>query len=80
MWAQWICAFTPTFSEVTISTLLNHLSGLRLRFSASLRIRAICPGPLLGEHGAEVLREQLGMNDAEIAELRSQGVLYSENK
>jgi hypothetical protein len=34
----------------------------------------------LGEHGAEVLQEQLGMNDVEIAELRSQGVLYSENK
>jgi len=26
------------------------------------------------------LRKQLGMNDAEIAELRGRGVLFSENK
>jgi hypothetical protein len=34
----------------------------------------------LGEHGADVLRDQLRMSDAKIAELRSQGVLHSENK
>jgi glutaryl-CoA transferase len=55
------------------------ISGFPLKFSAfpkPLEIRA----PLLGEHGAEALREQLGMNDAEIAELRGQGVLFPENK
>jgi CoA:oxalate CoA-transferase len=62
----------PILGEVMIP-------GFPLKFSAfpkPLEIRA----PLLGEHGAEVLQEQLGMNDAEIADLRSQGVLYSENK
>jgi len=28
------------------------------------------PAPLLGQHTAEVLRERLGMTDAEIARLR----------
>jgi crotonobetainyl-CoA:carnitine CoA-transferase CaiB-like acyl-CoA transferase len=62
----------PILGEVMIS-------GFPLKFSAftkPLEIRA----PLLGEHGAEALREQLGMNDAEIAELRGQGLLFSENK
>jgi crotonobetainyl-CoA:carnitine CoA-transferase CaiB-like acyl-CoA transferase len=33
------------------------------------------PAPLLGEHTDEVLRERLGMNDAEIARLREAGAL-----
>jgi crotonobetainyl-CoA:carnitine CoA-transferase CaiB-like acyl-CoA transferase len=55
------------------------IPGFPLKFSAfpeALEIRA----PLLGEHGAGVLREQLGLSDAEIARLQSQGVLHSENK
>jgi crotonobetainyl-CoA:carnitine CoA-transferase CaiB-like acyl-CoA transferase len=62
----------PILGEVTIP-------GFPLKFSAfpkPLEIKA----PLLGERGADVLREQLGMSDAKIAELRSQGVLHSENK
>jgi crotonobetainyl-CoA:carnitine CoA-transferase CaiB-like acyl-CoA transferase len=62
----------PILGEVMIP-------GFPLKFSAfpkPLEIRA----PLLGEHGADILRDQLGMSDAKIAELRSQGVLHSENK
>ena len=62
----------PILGEVTIP-------GFPLKFSAfpkPLDIRA----PMLGEHGAEVLRDQLGMSDSEIAQLRNNGVLHSENK
>ncbi len=62
----------PILGEVMIP-------GFPLKFSAfpkPLEIRA----PLLGEHGDDILREQLGMSDAQIAELRNQGVLHSENK
>lgn len=62
----------PILGEVMIP-------GFPLKFSAfpkPLEIQA----PLLGQHGAEVLREQLGMSEAEIARLRSLGVLYAENK
>lgn len=62
----------PILGEVMIP-------GFPLKFSAfpkPLEIQA----PLLGQHGAEVLREQLGMSEAEIARLRSEGVLYAENK
>jgi crotonobetainyl-CoA:carnitine CoA-transferase CaiB-like acyl-CoA transferase len=31
--------------------------------------------PLLGEHTAEVLREVLGMDEAEVAALRAKGVV-----
>ena len=37
----------PTFSALTISTLLNHLSGARSRLAASLRMFAMRPGPAL---------------------------------
>jgi CoA:oxalate CoA-transferase len=62
----------PILGKVTIP-------GFPLKFSAfpnELEITA----PLLGEHGAEILRDRLGMSDADVARLRSEGVLYSENK
>jgi CoA:oxalate CoA-transferase len=62
----------PILGEVMIP-------GFPLKFSAFPKALEIT-APLLGEHGAEILHEQLGMSDAEIAELRSQGVLHSENK
>jgi len=62
----------PILGEVMIP-------GFPLKFSAFPKPLDIS-APLLGEHGAEVLRAQLGLTDAEIAELRSQGVLHSENK
>jgi len=33
------------------------------------------PAPLLGQHTDEVLREYLGMTDAEISALRQEGVI-----
>jgi len=62
----------PILGEVMIP-------GFPLKFSAFPKALEIT-APLLGEHGAGILHEQLGMSDAEIAQLRSQGVLYSENK
>ena len=35
---------------------------------------------LLGEHGPQVLKEVLGYSDTRVAELRTSGVLYSENR
>ncbi len=55
------------------------IPGFPLKFSAfpeELNLQA----PLLGEHGGEILREQLGMSESEVAKLRSAGILYAENK
>jgi crotonobetainyl-CoA:carnitine CoA-transferase CaiB-like acyl-CoA transferase len=55
------------------------IPGFPLKFSAfpkELEITA----PLLGQHGEEILRDRLAMSEADIARLRNQGVLYSENK
>jgi CoA:oxalate CoA-transferase len=62
----------PILGEVMIP-------GFPLKFSAFPKALEIT-APMLGEHGAGVLREQLGMSDAEISRLQSQGVLHSENK
>ena len=43
-------------------------------FRHAARIHAE-PPPLLGEHTAEVLRDVLGMDDAEIERLTKQGVV-----
>lgn len=55
------------------------IPGFPLKFSAfpkELEITA----PLLGQHGEEILRDRLAISEADIARLRKQGVLYSENK
>ena len=36
--------------------------------------------PLLGEHNTEVLRTQLGYSEAQVSELQSKGILFTENK
>ena len=62
----------PILGEVTIP-------GFPLKYSAfpeSPDLRA----PLLGEHGGDVLKQQLGLNENQIAELRAKGVLISENR
>jgi formyl-CoA transferase len=48
--------------------------GMPIRMSAS-SARYERPPPLLGEHTDEVLREVAGLDGAEIAALRSRGVL-----
>ena len=48
------------------------------RFSA-LGEDAPKPAPLLGQHGAEVLKGCLGCTDAQIAALTKDGVLYAED-
>lgn len=61
----------PILGEVMIP-------GFPLKFSAfpeELELQA----PLLGEHGAEILRAQLGIEDTEIARLRRLGILYAED-
>jgi len=57
----------PNIGEVTLHGYPFHLSktGREIRSGP----------PLLGEHNEEVLSERLGLSDAEIADLREQGVL-----
>jgi len=62
----------PILGELTIP-------GFPLKFSAFPDLLEI-QAPLLGEQGADILREQLGYNDAQIADLRAQGVLISEHR
>lgn len=62
----------PILGEVTIP-------GFPLKFSAYPDLPDI-QAPLLGEHGAQVLKQELGYSDARVAELRASGVLYSERR
>lgn len=62
----------PIIGEMTIP-------GFPLKFSEFPELPAL-EAPLLGEHGAEVLGQYLGMSPAKIDELRAAGVLVSERK
>ncbi len=62
----------PVLGRVTIP-------GFPLKFSATPELPDI-QAPLLGEHGAQVLKEVLGYSDVLIAELRRDGVLYNEDR
>jgi len=62
----------PILGEVTIP-------GFPLKYSEFpelLDLRA----PLLGEHNGEVLHEQLGYSEQQVAELQEKGVLFADNK
>ncbi|MBF6560888.1 MAG: CoA transferase [Candidatus Binataceae bacterium] len=59
----------PILGEVTIP-------GFPLKFSAYPDLPDI-QAPLLGEHGAQVLKEVLGYSDARIAELKESAILIS---
>lgn len=62
----------PMLGELTIP-------GFPLKFSEFPELPLI-EAPLLGQHGAEVLKRHLGLPDSRIAELRAAGILHSENK
>jgi crotonobetainyl-CoA:carnitine CoA-transferase CaiB-like acyl-CoA transferase len=62
----------PILGELTIP-------GFPLKFSEFPELPTI-EAPLLGEHGAEVLKQYLGLPDQEVEALRSGGVLFAENK
>jgi CoA:oxalate CoA-transferase len=62
----------PILGELTIP-------GFPLKFSEFPDLPSI-EAPLLGEHGAEVLHQYLGLSKGKIDELQSAGVVYSERK
>ncbi len=62
----------PILGELTIP-------GFPLKFSAFPDLPDI-QAPLLGEQGADILKQQLGYNEAQIEELRAKGVLISEHR
>jgi CoA:oxalate CoA-transferase len=62
----------PILGEVTIP-------GFPLKFSAYPDLPDI-QAPLLGQHGAQVLKEVLEYSEADIEQLRRSGTLHSENK
>ena len=49
--------------------------GLPMSFSGLPRALRRLPPPLLGEHNEEILRDELGLTDEEIAELRENKVI-----
>ncbi len=57
----------PVLGEVDVP-------GFPIRFSTGPQA-AESPAPLLGQHNAEVLKEFLGYSDAQVAELKEDGVL-----
>ena len=62
----------PILGEVTIP-------GFPLKYSEFPTLPDI-QAPLLGQHGAAVLREQLDYTDDRIASLQASGVLYAEDR
>lgn len=62
----------PILGELTIP-------GFPLKFSAYPNLPDI-QAPLLGEHGAQVLKEVLGYSDAQVAKLKESAILFSERR
>ena len=62
----------PILGEVTIP-------GFPLKYSAFPELLEI-QAPLLGQHGADVLREKLNYNEETLTSLKTRGVLYSEDR
>jgi len=61
----------PVFGEVTIP-------GFPFKYSEFPELPNL-QAPLLGEHNAEVLRQQLGYSEAQISALRAKGILFVGN-
>ncbi len=55
------------------------IPGFPLKFSATPELPKI-QTPLLGQHGAEVLKDVLGYSDQSIRQLQRDGMLFSENR
>jgi crotonobetainyl-CoA:carnitine CoA-transferase CaiB-like acyl-CoA transferase len=62
----------PILGELTIP-------GFPLKYSAFPDLLDLC-APLLGEHNAEVLGEQLGLTPEQVTRLREKGILFAANK
>jgi crotonobetainyl-CoA:carnitine CoA-transferase CaiB-like acyl-CoA transferase len=62
----------PLLGEVTIP-------GFPIKYSEFPELLDLV-APMLGQHGADVLKENLGLSDAQIKGLTDAGVLYSERK
>ena len=62
----------PILGEVTIP-------GFPLKFSDFPDLPDI-QASLLGQHGSELLRDYLGFTDREVEKLRTNGVLFSDDK
>jgi CoA:oxalate CoA-transferase len=62
----------PLLGEVTIP-------GFPLKYSEFPELIDLV-APLLGQHGAQVLKENLGLSDDQIKTLEAAGVLHSENR
>jgi len=62
----------PLLGELTIP-------GFPLKFSEFPELPTI-EAPLLGEHGAGVLKEYLGLSEGEVDQLRAAGVIHAERK
>jgi formyl-CoA transferase len=69
----------PTFEKRGIMQVMEHSKGPFKMPTWPVRVDGktarIKPSPLLGEHGAEVLGAWLGIGEAELAALKSEGVL-----
>jgi len=69
----------PSFEKRGIMQVMEHPSGPFKMPTWPVRVDGttarIKPSPLLGEHGAEVLSTWLGIGEAEVATLKSEGVL-----
>ncbi len=69
----------PTFKERGITQVKDHPNGPFKMPAWPVRVDGqparIKPSPLLGRHAAEALDTRLGINAAEVAALKSKGVL-----
>ena len=61
--------------EWTVVLRLRNFSTLPMRFSAWGRALHRAASPTLGQHNAQILREELGLSDAEIQALRDAKVI-----
>jgi crotonobetainyl-CoA:carnitine CoA-transferase CaiB-like acyl-CoA transferase len=64
------------FTTVTHSVVGTHeFPGLPVRLAAAATSWYTRPAPTLGEHNDEILRGLVGLSDAEIAQLRADGII-----